>query len=99
MAIRDLTLEQAAPPAVRGALPRLAKALTVEALHVGAGPSPLDPGTHLTEIQAVDLAAQGYADEAGNFIARSAPAFPCCCSAHAAVCRRVPNRTPTLHRC
>jgi hypothetical protein len=94
VAIRDLTLEQAAPPAVRGDLPRLAKALTVEALRVSAGPSPHDPSTHLTDIQAVDLAAQGYADEAGNFIARSAPARPRC-AARPAVCQHVPKPLAT----
>lgn len=74
---------------MRGPLPRLARALTAEAIHLSAGPSPEDPSTHVTDIQVVDLGAQGYAGEAGNFIARCATAPGGCAAARLAARRCV----------
>eukprot|EP00887_Chlorella_sp_A99_P007395 scaffold2.g7395.t1 len=79
LVLRDLSPEGEVPPPVRGLLPHLGKSLSVDALDVtlssgvasGGGLGRPPPGTVTqVRIELDDIAAQGYPNELGNFIAR-----------------------------
>jgi len=69
--IRDLTFHDMEndcfSPCVRGVVPRLASRLAIEGVHVSRDAGPIDS---MVQVQLVDVSANGYEGECGNFISR-----------------------------